>query len=60
MKKTRFPHWNEGFTFELTKPLNPSASVQFICNDWDRMSHNDFLGQVNDVCICVVVILSVK
>lgn len=51
VKKTRFPRWNEKFTFEFRKPLDPLMKILFVCTDWDRISHNDFMGQVGDVYI---------
>ncbi|XP_078410358.1 RAS protein activator like 1 isoform X2 [Cetorhinus maximus] len=48
IKKTRFPHWNEVFEFELEDDL-PTEGMTFTVEvwDWDMVGKNDFLGKVD-------------
>ncbi|XP_060699580.1 rasGAP-activating-like protein 1 isoform X1 [Hemiscyllium ocellatum] len=48
IKKTRFPHWNEVFEFELEDGL-PTEGMMFTVEvwDWDMVGKNDFLGKVD-------------
>ncbi|XP_048467683.1 rasGAP-activating-like protein 1 [Rhincodon typus] len=48
IKKTRFPHWNEVFEFELEDDL-PTEGMMFTVEvwDWDMVGKNDFLGKVD-------------
>ncbi|XP_078083547.1 RAS protein activator like 1 [Mustelus asterias] len=48
IKKTRFPHWNEVFEFELEDGL-PTEGMSFTVEvwDWDMVGKNDFLGKVD-------------
>ncbi|XP_072444181.1 rasGAP-activating-like protein 1 isoform X3 [Chiloscyllium punctatum] len=46
IKKTRFPHWNEVFEFELEDGLL-TEGMMFTVEvwDWDMVGKNDFLGK---------------
>uniref|UniRef100_UPI00398F01DA rasGAP-activating-like protein 1 n=1 Tax=Pristiophorus japonicus TaxID=55135 RepID=UPI00398F01DA len=48
IKKTRFPHWNEVFEFELEDGL-PTEGMMFTVEvwDWDMVGKNDFLGKID-------------
>ncbi|XP_038675861.1 rasGAP-activating-like protein 1 [Scyliorhinus canicula] len=48
IKKTRFPHWNEVFEFELEDGLpTEGMSITVEVWDWDMVGKNDFLGKVD-------------
>ncbi|XP_067911018.1 rasGAP-activating-like protein 1 isoform X3 [Heterodontus francisci] len=48
IKKTRFPHWNEVFEFELEDGLSTEGmSLTVQVWDWDMVGKNDFLGKVD-------------
>lgn len=48
IKKTRFPHWNEVFDFEL-EDHKPTEDMIFTVEvwDWDMVGKNDFLGKID-------------
>ncbi|XP_032899233.1 rasGAP-activating-like protein 1 isoform X2 [Amblyraja radiata] len=48
IKKTRFPHWNEVFEFEL-EDHKPTEDMIFTVEvwDWDMVGKNDFLGKID-------------
>ncbi|XP_067861992.1 rasGAP-activating-like protein 1 [Heptranchias perlo] len=48
IKKTRFPHWNEVFEFELEDGLT-TEGMTFTVEvwDWDMVGKNDFLGKID-------------
>ncbi|XP_059844073.1 rasGAP-activating-like protein 1 [Hypanus sabinus] len=48
IKKTRFPHWNEVFEFELEGD-KPTEEMTFTVEvwDWDMVGKNDFLGKID-------------
>ncbi|XP_051888171.1 rasGAP-activating-like protein 1 [Pristis pectinata] len=48
IKKTRFPHWNEVFEFELEDD-KPMEDMMFTVEvwDWDMVGKNDFLGKID-------------
>ncbi|XP_036370669.1 rasGAP-activating-like protein 1 isoform X3 [Octopus sinensis] len=46
-KKTRFPSWYETFEFNMPLSCPPKTVIEVKLWDWDRVSSNDFLGEVN-------------
>ena len=52
IKKTRFPTWKESFDIPLIRAVNKEnkmtirEGLEITIWDWDRLSHNDFMGQV--------------
>ena len=52
IKKTRFPTWKESFEIPLIQAVNSEQKMavreglEITIWDWDRLSHNDFMGQV--------------
>ncbi|XP_065191832.1 rasGAP-activating-like protein 1 [Sycon ciliatum] len=50
MKKTLYPKWYQRFSIPLATPLQEDEMINLVLWDWDRMSHNDFLGQAR-VCV---------
>ena len=53
IKKTRFPTWKESFDIPLIQAVNADKKMavreglEITIWDWDRLSHNDFMGQVH-------------
>lgn len=46
-KKTRFPSWYETLEFNMPMSCPPKTMIEVKLWDWDRVSSNDFLGEVN-------------
>ncbi|GAB1602527.1 rasGAP-activating-like protein 1, partial [Argonauta hians] len=46
-KKTRYPSWYESFMFKMPQSCPPKTDIEVKLWHRDRVSNNDFLGEVN-------------